>query len=63
MARGEAPALAAVEQARGEGLVARIVAISSDPSNPSNGSLPLYQEAAQRAFETAAECGEQPEVA
>ncbi|WP_438479218.1 hypothetical protein [Streptomyces asiaticus] len=63
MARfGKAPALAAEEQARGEGLTARIVQISSDPSNPSNGSLPLYQQAARAAFETAAEYGEQPET-
>lgn len=55
-----APAFAADEQARGEGLATRIEEISSDPSNPSNGSLSYYQQAAQEAFGNAAEYGEQP---
>ncbi|MFI0914338.1 hypothetical protein [Streptomyces abikoensis] len=49
------------EEFRGEGLTARIVDISSDPSNPSNVCLDLYQVAAQDAFSNAARYGSQPE--
>jgi hypothetical protein len=56
------PAFADDEEARAEGLIWRIGHITADPSNPSNACLPLYQDAARRAFETAAEHSEQPEM-
>ncbi|MGK5733311.1 hypothetical protein [Streptomyces sp. URMC 124] len=52
--------LAAMEEYRGEGLTARIVDISSDPQNPSNSCLDLYQAAVQDAFSNAARYGSQP---
>lgn len=56
-----AEALAAEEQNRGEGLARRIARISSDPTNPSQASLPHYQAAAQNAFHNAAAHTAQPE--
>jgi hypothetical protein len=54
MADYTAPAFAAEEGVRAEGMVARIVTIMAAPGNPSTGSLPQYRDSARQAFETAA---------
>lgn len=59
--REPAPAYAADEQQRADGLAQRIQHIQSDPTNPSNGSVPHYQDAYRQASETAAAHTEQPE--
>ncbi|MFG3173678.1 hypothetical protein ACGFZC_01240 [[Kitasatospora] papulosa] len=56
-----APAFAFDEQNRAEGLAARAQEIASTPNHPSAGSLPLYQESARAAFETAAAHTAQPD--
>ncbi|MQY15003.1 hypothetical protein SRB5_51800 [Streptomyces sp. RB5] len=55
-----AEAFAAEEQHRAGGLASRIVAISSDPGHPSQGSLPYYREAYQDASQNAATHTSQP---
>lgn len=55
-----APTFARVEEMRAEGMVARIVTITSTPGNPSAGSLDSYREAARQAFEAAAQNAVQP---
>lgn len=54
-------AFAAEEEVRGDGLTTRIQQIASDPSNPSNDSLPLYRMAARDAYSNAAQHTPQPE--
>ncbi|MDT0347485.1 hypothetical protein [Streptomyces litchfieldiae] len=53
-------AFAESEQYRADGLASRIDAISSDPSNPSQGSLPFYRAAYQQASGNAAANTAQP---
>jgi hypothetical protein len=52
---------AGTEQLRADGLAKRIETISSDPNNPSQGSLPFYQEAYRQASGNAASHTAQPE--
>jgi hypothetical protein len=52
---------AEVEQGRADGLAKRIETISSDPANPSRGSLPFYRQAYQEASGNAAAHTAQPE--
>ncbi|MBV9024246.1 MAG: hypothetical protein JO362_10745 [Streptomycetaceae bacterium] len=60
-AQQPAEMLAQAEQTRADGLARRIGQISSDPTNPSRGSLPLYQAAYQDASGNAAAHTAQPE--
>lgn len=54
------PHLPAEEQARADGLTARITQLKADPNNPSHSSLPLYQAAARNAKGNAAKHTDQP---
>lgn len=51
---------AAMEQDRADGLARRISAITEDPHHPSQGSLPLYQDAYRDASSNAAALARQP---
>jgi hypothetical protein len=43
-----APAFAAEEQHRADGMAARAAEIAANPEHPSRGSLPLYQQCARQ---------------
>jgi heme oxygenase len=58
--RHSAPYLAQEEQQRGDNLAQFIANVASEPTNATHDSLPLYQNAARQAFETAARFTEQP---
>lgn len=52
--------LAQTEETRAEGNAARAGEIASHPGHPSTASLPMYQDSARKAFESAAANAEQP---
>jgi hypothetical protein len=60
MSARPAPEFAAEEQHRADGM-ATLAANIANPAHPSHGSLPLYQQAARAAYETAAQYTEQPD--
>lgn len=60
MARQPNEAFADSEENRADGLAWRIDQITSDPHNPSNASVPFYQQAYQQASGNAAANTAQP---